>query len=673
MSLRLRTLLSLSFAGVVIATTAVVSAIVDYEASHRLQKELDRQFIGAASQLAEDLDRGIYARLRDIINVSSLPTMRHLREGQEEERRNILEALKRTQEYYAWIGFTDENGDVLQATNGLMEGLNVASQSWWLGGEAGPYVGDIRSLRQDAINNPGFTTKLSNFIEIAAPVRNGQGLVIGVLGAYVSWDWASELAANVLRHQSQKFELLVVSQQNRVILGPDSLLALDIHLPDSLRANAIGLIQWPDSERYLTGFADTKGFRSFKGLGWTVVARQQADTALEPIRQLRTVIWRWGAIIAAAFALVGWGIAEQISRPLKSLAASARQIKDGARLIAFRMQQSAPQEIHLLSDALGDMMQQLKSRETALQRQYAELDMLYEGAPIGIVIVDQSMHCLRMNVKLAEWSGLQNTVVHGRTVTELASELLGQFETPLSQTLLSGTPSYNAEAVIGGKANEVERHFLAACLPLFEDEQSGPAGAALLISEMTAQRQAEYFATHDSLTGLANRRFLTAYLFQELAMARRRKRKLALLYLDLDRFKAVNDTYGHDAGDALLKEVAFRLKSICRESDLISRLGGDEFVIVALDHKNLNNSARLAKSVVISLSRPYVLGGVHIHTSPSIGIAIYPDDADDETTLLRYADEAMYEAKKSSPGQYRYYSLIKPGLLEAKGGSDSVA
>ncbi|WLQ16798.1 diguanylate cyclase [Hahella aquimaris] len=673
MSLRLRTLLSLSFAGVVIATTAVVSAIVDYEASHRLQKELDRQFIGAASQLAEDLDRGIYARLRDIINVSSLPTIRHLREGQEDERRNILEALKKTQEYYAWIGFTDANGVVLQATNSLMEGLNVADQTWWLGGKAGPYVGDIRGLHQDATSNPGFTTKLSNFIEMAAPIRNSQGLVIGVLGAYVSWDWASELTANVLRHQSQKFELLVVSQQDRVILGPEALLAMNIHLPDSLKANAIGLTQWPDGERYLTGFADTKGFRSFKGLGWTVVARQQAETALAPIRQLRTVIWRWGAIIAAAFALVGWVIAEQISRPLKSLAASARQIKDGARLIAFRMQQSAPQEIHLLSDALSEMMQQLKSRETALQRQYAELDMLYEGAPIGIVIVDQSMHCLRMNVKLAEWSGLQNTLVHGRTVTDLASELLGQFETQLSQTLLSGTPSYNAEAVIEGKASEVERHFLAACLPLFENEQSGPVGAALLISEMTAQRQAEYFATHDSLTGLANRRFLTAYLFQELAMARRRKRKLALLYLDLDRFKAVNDTYGHDAGDALLKEVAFRLKSICRESDLISRLGGDEFVIVALDHKNLNNSARLAKSVIVSLSRPYILSGVHIHTSPSIGIAVYPDNADDETTLLRYADDAMYEAKKSGPGQYRYYSLIKPGLLEAKGGSDSVA
>ncbi|ABC29561.1 FOG: GGDEF domain [Hahella chejuensis KCTC 2396] len=673
MNLRLRTLLSLSFAGVVIATTAVVSAIVDYEASLRLQKELDRQFIGAASQLAEDLDRGIYARLRDIINVSSLPTIRYLRDGQEEERRNILEALKKTQEYYAWIGFTDENGLVLQATGGLMEGMNVSDQTWWLNGKAGPYVGDIRSLRQDGVDSPGFTTKLSNFIEMATPVRNSQGLVIGILGAYVSWDWASELAANVLRHQSQKLEFLVLSQQHRVILGPDALLAMDIYLPDSLKANAIGLTQWPDGERYLTGFADTKGFRSYKGLGWTVVARQQAETALAPVRQLRTAIWRWGAFIAAVFALLGWGIAKQISRPLKSLAAAAREIKDGARLVAFRMRQSAPQEIHLLSDALGDMMRQLESRETALQRQYAELDMLYEGAPIGIVIVDQNMRCLRMNGRLAEWSGLQNSVVNGRMITELPSELLTQFETPLSQTLLSGTPSYNAEAVIEDTSNELERHFLAACLPLFEDGQSGPVGAALLISEMTAQRQAEYFATHDSLTGLANRRFLTAYLFQELAMARRRKRKLALLYLDMDRFKAVNDTYGHDAGDALLREVAFRLKNVCRESDLISRLGGDEFVIVALDHKNLNNSARLAKSVVISLSRPYILGGAHIHTSPSIGIAVYPDDADDETTLLRYADEAMYEAKKSGPGQYRYYSLIKPGLLEAKGGSDSVA
>ena len=168
-------------------------------------------------------------------------------------------------------------------------------------------------------------------------------------------------------------------------------------------------------------------------------------------------------------------------------------------------------------------------------------------------------------------------------------------------------------------------------------------------------RERTYLATHDALTGLPNRLLLTDRLFHALARARRRSSLVAVLFLDLDRFKLVNDTLGHHIGDELLKHVADRLAGCVREGDTVARLGGDEFVIVLDDVPTKQAAAATASKVLEVLSQPFDLGGPEFFASASIGVSIFPQDGGNARTLLKNADAAMYQAKESGRNNIQYY------------------
>jgi diguanylate cyclase (GGDEF)-like protein/PAS domain S-box-containing protein len=179
-----------------------------------------------------------------------------------------------------------------------------------------------------------------------------------------------------------------------------------------------------------------------------------------------------------------------------------------------------------------------------------------------------------------------------------------------------------------------------------------------------AEERIEHLAHHDSLTGLFNRYNLEIRLSQSLLTAHREQEKLAVLFIDLDRFKVINDTLGHHVGDLLLIEVARRLRECVRESDIVARQGGDEFVVVinALDH--MDRTTAVAGKILHALAQPYLIGGDRLHTSPSIGISIYPDDGLDAGTLMKHADAAMYYAKEQGRNNLQYFTAA---LNEAAG------
>jgi len=171
-----------------------------------------------------------------------------------------------------------------------------------------------------------------------------------------------------------------------------------------------------------------------------------------------------------------------------------------------------------------------------------------------------------------------------------------------------------------------------------------------------AQDKLEYTAHHDSLTGLPNRLLFRDRLEQALAMSRRSGGGVALLFVDLDRFKVINDTLGHEAGDLLLQEVARRLVSCMREEDTVARMGGDEFVVIQRAIGQPEDAALLATRMLAEINRPFSLAGHEIVTSLSIGISLYPQDGEDVSTLLKNADAAMYRAKEKGRNGYQYYS-----------------
>ena len=169
------------------------------------------------------------------------------------------------------------------------------------------------------------------------------------------------------------------------------------------------------------------------------------------------------------------------------------------------------------------------------------------------------------------------------------------------------------------------------------------ANARLLQSE----RQQRELAQHDMLTGLANRALFSDRLQQALVIAQRERSRFALLYLDLDKFKPVNDTHGHAVGDLLLKEVAQRITHRVRESDTVARIGGDEFVFILRAIDTDQSVLHIAEAIRNALNQPFLIDALTLQISCSIGAAIYPDDGNDELTLSRVADGAMYQAKNS--------------------------
>jgi diguanylate cyclase (GGDEF)-like protein len=166
----------------------------------------------------------------------------------------------------------------------------------------------------------------------------------------------------------------------------------------------------------------------------------------------------------------------------------------------------------------------------------------------------------------------------------------------------------------------------------------------------------EHLAYHDGLTGLPNRSLFSNLLSQSLKLAQRHTRRLAVLFLDLDRFKHINDTLGHEAGDQLLKEVAVRLRASVRESDTIARLGGDEFVAMLPEIEDARVVPTIARRILAEIARPFLLRGQEFRVTASIGISIYPQDGLDEQTLKKNADIAMYHAKEEGKNNFRFFS-----------------
>ena len=162
-------------------------------------------------------------------------------------------------------------------------------------------------------------------------------------------------------------------------------------------------------------------------------------------------------------------------------------------------------------------------------------------------------------------------------------------------------------------------------------------------------------AHHDMLTGLSNRVSLKDRLEHALALARRESSRVALLFIDLDRFKSINDTLGHHVGDELLIAVSQRLRQCVRESDLVARLGGDEFVVMLPGLDQSAAAASVAEKIVASIGEPYLIGAHTLYTTPSVGIAIYPEDGADGESLMRNADAAMYHAKSAGRNNFQFF------------------
>ncbi len=169
------------------------------------------------------------------------------------------------------------------------------------------------------------------------------------------------------------------------------------------------------------------------------------------------------------------------------------------------------------------------------------------------------------------------------------------------------------------------------------------------------EQKLEEMATHDFLTGLPNRVLLADRFTMAAALAQRNKASLAVMSLDLDKFKTINDTLGHEAGDQVLKTVSTRLAAIIRASDTLARIGGDEFILVMQETKGREDATATAQRILDSFAEPLLIDGHQVHLSTSIGIAVYPEDTEDLETLIKKSDAAMYYSKGHGRNQFKFF------------------
>lgn len=300
-----------------------------------------------------------------------------------------------------------------------------------------------------------------------------------------------------------------------------------------------------------------------------------------------------------------------------------------------------------------------KEIETALRKSEESYRTLFEAmteafAICEIILDERGQPCdyrhVLVNPAFERIGGYPPGTVNGKRARELVSEVEPYWIDMFGRVALSGIPE-TREDYTGG----LDKWFSARAFSL------GGGKFAYLFHDVSdrklAQERVRQAAQHDPLTGLPNRALIFEYGNHLLAGARRNHTRGALLFIDLDRFKPINDLYGHEAGDRVLQEVAKRLLACTRDEDVVGRLGGDEFVVI-LPHLEAgrHRAATVAQHVITSISQPFRINEFELSLSPSIGISYFPDYAPDMSTLIHTADMAMYQAKQSGRANYQFYT-----------------
>lgn len=297
-------------------------------------------------------------------------------------------------------------------------------------------------------------------------------------------------------------------------------------------------------------------------------------------------------------------------------------------------------------------------RLEVVERRQAEsrLRLLMDASGNGIFGLAANGECTFINPVAQRLLGLEQAdAMLGRPILDLITPDAAP-NRGLHEALRLGQ-SLHSDDCIFARADGSPFHVEVRLDPIDGD---GTAGAVVNFADITQRKATEasiwHQANYDALTGLANRRLLSHRLDQMIADARRSREIIALLFVDLDGFKAVNDAYGHDAGDGVLRETAMRLQAGTRESDLVARLAGDEFLVVLRYLASREHAGVVAGKLVDLLAKPVPFAGNDLQVSASIGIGIYPDDAEHAGELVKAADLAMYRAKEAGKHTYRYYA-----------------
>jgi len=311
------------------------------------------------------------------------------------------------------------------------------------------------------------------------------------------------------------------------------------------------------------------------------------------------------------------------------------------------------------------MVTNLKQVKEELEKSQNQLQAIIQNAMDGIITTDESGNILALNPAAEQIFGYTMQEVLGKNLTILMPEpYKSEHDSYLKRYRETGIAK-----IIGVRAREVvalrkSGEQFPMELSASEMMLGGQRYFIGIVRDIAERKRAEekiaHLAHYDYLTNLPNRAYFLDSLDHCVLLAKRNNYKMAVLFLDLDGFKKINDSLGHDAGDQLLREASKRLKDTIRASDTVARVGGDEFILLLNEIGSIENSGLMAEKIIAALSEPFELQGQKCNVGGSIGISVYPDDASAPDTLIKHADNAMYLAKQSGKNTYRYCRDLPP-------------
>ena len=668
-----RWLTALVFAAVAVAVAISVLLIENFARAHA-----ERRAVESLRQVAVDfrdaLDRGMAQQFKEVRVLAQLEPFRDFRDP--ESMRRALDQVQIGFDHFAWLGVTDAQGKVLASAGGLLAGVDVSKRPWWQGAKNGqPFVGDVHAalLLEKLLPR---RSEPWRFVDFAVPLLDDGGQLRGVFGAHLSWGWARQIKSELIdaTMASHKADALVLGKDGAVILGPTELegrkMTLGAESGQGLRHHAL------DGVDYFAVSVPSHGYGVYPGLGWTVLVRQPVEVALADYFELRRQIILCAVLLLAAAVPVSWWLARRMSRPLNALSEAIshrRHLSEDALPDVGGYREAA-----VLSQALNDLARRQAEQDRSLAQLNASLElrvqartlelhdamlrqeaseqrlrMIADNLPVLISYIDAQERLRFLNATFRSWMGMAPEEALGRPLIDVIGPVLHAQRLPYLKGALAGV---RQRFETRSEANGVVRDMLTEYVPDLQPDGS-VAGVYTLATDITAfkqvERELDQLSRVDPLTGLPNRRQFESRLSESLARARRSQKTMALMFLDLDHFKQINDALGHAAGDAVLRAFADRVRGAIRETDQLCRLAGDEFVLILENLNAPEEAGGVAGKVLDAVKVPLTLQGQEVAMSTSIGIACHDGGLEGEVALLGRADDALYAAKAAGRGCWK--------------------
>ena len=500
----------------------------------------------------------------------------------------------------------------------------------------------------------------SPIVPYALPMRDTHGEVRGLLSAGVSLTGLSQTLTSMHVAPGSRTSLDDLSQRT-ILAHVDPTRILMPASGKNEAANRMfegrrGVMESHDSggEQMLSSFTPVSG------MPWGVLIQEPSSEAFAPVDQMVTRAIELVGVALLVALLAGLALAIRIVRPLRRLRHTASAMAAGE--LGERTGIDRHDEIGDLGRAFDSMAERLQDTVVKLQRTLGHLvdseqrkTAMLAVAPDAIISMDDQGRISEFNPAAEELFGYKQDEVIGRILADvIVPERLRDSHSRGLVRAREGKRALAGQRVelVALRRDGTEFPVEVAIADFRLGDQVAYTGFLRDITERKRAEEAlEHQALHDALTGLPNRVLLRDRLEHAIASAERGGCP-SLLVMDLDRFKEVNDTMGHHAGDMLLKDVAERFRSALRASDTVARLGGDEFAILA--RATAESASSLAEKLLSALDEPFTVEGHSVAVGASVGIACYPDHGDDVDSLIRHADVAMYAAKRSRSGYVVY-------------------